>query len=92
MSVNMTDNNHDDDLRRCMEGQEWTFRAQHVALKNIQRMLAHFLNNRNNDSTTGSNHDEEENLNNEHAMTESQKKVLQLMLMLSKASKLRLHP
>jgi len=36
-------------------------------------MLAQFLNNRNNDNTTGSNHDEGENLNNEPPKTEKSK-------------------
>jgi len=36
-------------------------------------MLAQFLNNRNNDNTTNSNHDWEKNLNNEPPKTEKQK-------------------
>ena len=73
MSINMTDNNHDDDLHWRMEAQEQTFRAQQAALENIQQMLAQFLNNRNNHNTIGSNHDEKENLNNEAPMTEKSK-------------------
>jgi len=71
MLVNMANNDHDDDLRRHMEAQEQTFRAQQV--ENIQQMLAQFLNNRNNDNTTGSNHTEEKNLNNEPPKTEKSK-------------------
>ena len=56
MSVNMADNNHDDDLRRCMKAQGQTFRAQQAALENIQQMLVQFLNNQNDDNTTISNH------------------------------------
>jgi len=37
--ANMADNN-DDDLRRRIEVQEQTFRAQQEALNNIQQMLA----------------------------------------------------
>jgi len=69
----MADNNHNDDLRRGMEAQEQTSRVQQAALKNIQQMLAQFLNNRNNDDTTGSNHDEEENPDNEPPKTEKSK-------------------
>jgi len=39
VSANVADNN-DDDLRRRMEAQEQTFRAQQEALDNIQQMLA----------------------------------------------------
>jgi len=42
-------------------------------LNNIQRMLAQLLKNWNNDDTTGSNHDEEENLNNEPPKTKQSK-------------------
>ena len=73
VSANMVDNNNNDDLRRRMEAQEQTFRAQHEALENIQQMLAQLLNNRNDDST-GSNHDEEENRNNEPHKTKKSKK------------------
>jgi len=61
-------------------------------LDNIQQMLAQLLNNRNNDENTASNHDKEENADMEPPRLKSQKEVLQLMLMLSKASKLRSHP
>jgi len=36
MSVNMADNNHDEDLHRRMEAQEQTFKTQQAALDNIQ--------------------------------------------------------
>jgi len=36
-------------------------------------MLAQFLNNRNNDNTISSNHDEEKNLNNEPPITKKSK-------------------
>ena len=47
MSVNMADNNLDEDLHRWMEVQEQTFRTYQEALKNIQQMLAQLLVNRN---------------------------------------------
>ena len=40
VSVNMADNNHNNDLSRCMNAQEQTFRAQQVAPENIQQMFA----------------------------------------------------
>ena len=62
MSVNMADNNLDEDLCWWMEAQEQIFRTQQEALENIQQLLAQLLINRNiND--TGSNHDEEYNNN-----------------------------
>ena len=73
VSANMSYNNHDNNLHRYMEAQEQTFKAQQAALDNIQQMLAQFLNNRNNDNTTNSNHDWEKNLNNEPPKTEKQK-------------------
>ena len=69
----MADNNNNDDLRRHMEAHEQTFKAQQEALDNIQHMLAQLLTNRNNDDTTGSNRDEEDNINNEHLKTEKSK-------------------
>jgi len=54
----MADNGNDD-LRRRLEAQEQTFKAQQEALDNIQQMLAQLITNRNNNDT-GSNHDEEE--------------------------------
>ena len=68
----MVDNN-DDDLRRQMEVQEQTFRAQQKALDNIQQMLAQLLVNRNT-KNTGSNRDEDEYNNDEHPKTEKSKK------------------
>jgi len=87
----MADNNRDDDLCRCIEAQEQTSRAQQATLENIQQMLAQFLNNQNNDNTTCSNHEEEENPDNEPLRLKSQREDPQLMLILSKASKFRLH-
>ena len=45
MSVNIADNNHDNDLHRRMEAQKQTFKAQQAALYNIQQMLAQLINN-----------------------------------------------
>ena len=73
VSANMTDNNHDNDLHRHMEAQEQTFKAQQATLDNIQQMLAQLLNNRNNDETIGSNHDEKENTDTEPPKTEKSK-------------------
>jgi len=67
----MVDNN-DDDLRRWMEAQEQTSRAQQEALENIQQMLAQLLVNRNTNDT-GSNLDEEENNKDECLKTEKSK-------------------
>jgi len=39
VSINMADNNHNDDLRWRVKAQEQTFRAQQAALENIQQML-----------------------------------------------------
>ena len=47
MSINMADNNNDDDLYRQMKAQEQTSKAQQEALKNIQQMLAQLLVNQN---------------------------------------------
>ena len=69
----MIDNNHDNDLHRCMEAQEQTFKAQQAVWDNIQQMLAQLLNNRNNDDTTSSNHNEEENDDMELPNTEKSK-------------------
>ena len=71
MSVNMADNNLDEDLHRWMEVQEQTFRSQQEALKNIQHILAQLLINRN-IKNTGSNHNEEYN-NDKHPKTEKSK-------------------
>ena len=46
LSVNMADNNHDEDFHRCMEAQEQTFKAQQATLDNIQQMLAQLLKTR----------------------------------------------
>ena len=46
----MADNSNDD-LRRRMEAQEQTSKAQQEALDNIQKMLAQLLTNRNNNNT-----------------------------------------
>jgi len=59
----MADNGKDD-LRRRLEAQEQTSKAQQEALDNIQQMLAQLLTNRNNNDT-GSNHNEEEHCNDE---------------------------
>ena len=69
----MADNSNDDDLSRYMKAQEQTSRAQQEALENIQQMLNQLLTNQNNNDTTGSNHAEEENLNNEHPRTKKSK-------------------
>ena len=71
VSANMTDNN-DDDLRRWMESQEKTFRAQQEALDNIQQMLAQLLTNWNTNDT-GSNHNDEEHNDDEHPKIEKSK-------------------
>ena len=60
VSANMADNN-DDDLRRRMETQEQTFRAQQEALDNIQQMLAQLLTNQNTNDTSNNHNDEEHN-------------------------------
>ena len=54
-----------------MEAQKQIFKAQQVALDNIQQMLVQLLNNLNNDDTTGSNHDEEEHSNTEPRLEKS---------------------
>ena len=58
VSVYMADNGNDD-LRRRMEAQEQTSKAQQEALDNIQHILAQLLTNRNNNDA-GSNHNEKE--------------------------------
>ena len=72
MSVNMADNNLNEDLRRRMVVQEKTFRTQQEALKNIQQMLAQLLINRN-IKYTSSNHDEEEYNNDKRPKMEKSK-------------------
>ena len=62
VSVNMADNGNND-LRRWLEAQEQTSKAQQETLDNIQQMLAQLLINQNNNDT-GSN--EEEHHSNEH--------------------------
>jgi len=59
----MADNNNNDDLRRHLEAQEQTSRAQQEALDNIQRMLNQLLMNRNNNDID-SNHEKEEHNDN----------------------------
>ena len=71
VSANMADSN-DDDLRRRIEAQEQTFRAQQEALDNIQQMLAQLLTNRNTNDT-GNNHNDEEHNDDEHPKTEKSK-------------------
>ena len=90
VSANMADNNNDD-LRRWMEVQEHTFRAQKEALDDIQQMLAQFLTNQNTNDTD-SNHSDEEHNDDECPKLISQRKVPQFMLRSLKVSKLRLHP
>jgi len=60
-----------------MEAHEQTSKTQQAALDNIQQMLAQLLNNRNNDYTTGKNHNEEEHPNTEPPKIENQREVLQ---------------
>jgi len=67
----MADNGNDD-LRRRLEAQEQTSKAQQEALDNIQQMLAQLLTNRNNNDT-GSNHNEEEHNDDEQPKTEKSK-------------------
>ena len=64
--------NYNDDLRRQMEAQDQTSKAQQEALDNIQQMLAQLLTNRNNNDT-GSNHNEEEHNDDEQPKTEKSK-------------------
>ena len=86
----MTDNSNDD-LRRRLEPQEQTSKAQQEALDNIQQILAQLLTNQNNNNT-GRNHNEKEHNDDEQPKTESQRKVVPLMLKYLKASKLRSYP
>ena len=67
----MADNGNDD-LRRWLEAQEQTSKAQQEALDNIQQMLAQLLTNRNNNDT-GCNHNEEEHNDEEQLKTEKSK-------------------
>jgi len=86
----MADNDNDD-LRRRLEAQEQTSKAQQEALDNIQQMLAQLLTNWNNNDP-GSNHNEEEHYDDEQPKTEKSKESLLWMLKFLKASKLRSHP
>jgi len=56
VSVHMADNGNDD-LRRRLEAQEQTSKAQQEALDNIQQVLAQLLTNQNNNDAK-SNHNE----------------------------------
>jgi len=67
----MADNGNDD-LRRRLEAQEQTSKAQQEALDNIQQMLAQLLINRSNNDNE-SNHNEEEHHSNEQSKTEKSK-------------------
>ena len=67
----MADNGNDD-LRRRLEAQEQTSKAQQEALDNIQQILAQLLTNRNNNDT-GSNQNEEEHHNDEQPKAEKSK-------------------
>jgi len=67
----MTDNGNDD-LRRQLEAQKQTSKAQQEALDNIQQMLAQLLTNRNNNDT-GNNHNEKEYHSDEQPKTEKSK-------------------
>jgi len=71
VSVHMADNSNDD-LRRRMEAQEQTSKAQQETLDNIQQMLAQLPTNQNNNDT-GSNHNEEEHNDDEQPKTEKSK-------------------
>jgi len=90
VSVNIADNDNND-LRRWLEAQEQTSKAQQEALDNIQQMLAQLLTNWNNNDT-GSNYNEEEHHNDEQPKTEKLKESSSMGLKFLKASKLRLHP
>jgi len=69
--VYMADNGNDD-LRRRLEAQEQTSKAEQETLDNIQQMLAQLLINRNNNDNE-SNHNEEEHHSNEQSKTEKSK-------------------
>ena len=71
VSANMADSSNDD-LRRWMETQEQTSKAQQEALDNIQQMLTQLLTSRNNNDTW-SNHNEEEHNDGEQPKTEKSK-------------------
>ena len=71
VSVHMADNDNDD-LRRWMEAQEQTSKAQQEALDNIQQILVQLLTNRNNNDA-GSNHNEEEHNDDEQPKAEKSK-------------------
>jgi len=90
VSVHMADNGNDD-LRRRLEAQEQTSKAQQEALDNIQQMLAQLLTNRNNNDT-GSNHNERNIMMMNNPRLRSQRKVFLSMLKFLKASKLKSHP
>ena len=60
VSANMADNGNDD-LRRRLEAQEQTSKAQQETLDNIQQMLTQLLINRNNNDT-GNDHNEDQRL------------------------------
>ena len=61
----MADNDNDN-LRRRLEAQEQTSKAQQEALDNIQQILAQLLTNQSNNDT-GSNHDDEEHHSHEQS-------------------------
>jgi len=69
--VHIADNGNDD-LRRQLEAQEQTSKAQQEALNNIQQMLAQLLTKRNNNDIE-SNHNEEGHHSNEQPKTEKSK-------------------
>jgi len=71
VTVHMDDNSNAE-LRRRLEVQEQTSKAQQETLDNIQQMLAQLLTNRNNNDT-GSNHNKEEHNDNEQPKTEKSK-------------------
>ena len=86
----MADNGNDY-LRRWLEAQEQTSKAQQEALDNIQQMLAQLLTDRNNNDT-GSDHNEQEHLNDEQPKTEKSKESSSMDAEVLKGIKLRLHP
>ena len=90
VSANKADNN-DDDLRRRVEAQEQTFKAQQEALDNIQQMLAQLLINQNTNDT-GSNLTIRSITTMNVLRQRGQRKAPQLMSMSLKASRLRLYP
>jgi len=76
VSANMADNN-DYDLRRQMEAQGQTFRAQQEALSNIKQMRAQPLTNRNTNDTC-SNCNSEEHNDDEGLKTEKLKEIFKI--------------